>query len=194
MTYKRLQKKCNPKTHVPYKKRELQASDSKVAPKGKGTNGLKNQREGARPNELLQKEGPLPVTLHEFFPKSFLAEGLMTTTYMVSCQDANDQEDPTEKEEKENLEETKETKEEGSETHASEEAVALCAHYRDKMTFADEDLLLGSKPHNRPLFVSGYTQGERVSRILIDDGSAVNIMPKGTMRHLGISMEELSKS
>ena len=56
-----------------------------------------------------------------------------------------------------NLEEIKVTKEEGSETYASEEAVALCAHCRDKMTFADEDLLLGSKPHNRPLFVSGYT-------------------------------------
>ena len=93
-----------------------------------------------------------------------------------------------------NLEETKVTKEEGSETHASEEAAALWAHCHDKMTFADEDLLLGSKPHNRPLFVSGYTQGERVSRTLIDNGSVVNIMPKGTMRRLGISMEELSKS
>ena len=118
----------------------------------------------------------------------------MTTTYMVSCHDADDQEDPTEKEKKVNLEETKVTKEEGSETHASEEAVALCAHCRDKMMFIDEDLLLGSKPHNQPLFVSGYTRGERVSRILIDDGSAVNIMPKGMMRRLGISMEELSKS
>ena len=118
----------------------------------------------------------------------------MATTYMVSYHDANDQEDPTEKEEKVNLEETKITKEEGSETHALEEAVALCAHCCNKMTFADEDLLLGSKPHNRPLFVSGYTRGERVSCILIDDGSAVNIMPKGTMRHLGISMEKLSKS
>ena len=118
----------------------------------------------------------------------------MTTTYMVSCHDADDQEDPTEKEKKVNLEETKVTKEEGSETHASEEAVALCAHCRDKMMFIDEDLLLGSKPHNRPLFVSGYTRRERVSRILIDDRSAVNIMPKGMMRRLGISMEELSKS
>ena len=115
VTYKRLQKLCNPKPHVFYKKRELQASNSKVAHKGKGINGLKKQRKGARPNELLQKEGPLPVMLHEFFPKSFLAEGLMTTTYMVSCHDANDQEDPTEKEEKVNLEEIKVTKEEGSE-------------------------------------------------------------------------------
>ena len=34
-------------------------------------NGLKKQRKGACSNELLQKEGPLSVTLHEFFPKSF---------------------------------------------------------------------------------------------------------------------------
>ena len=118
----------------------------------------------------------------------------MTTTYMVSCHDADDQEDLTEKEEKVNLEETKGTKEKESETHASKEIVAICAHYRDKMTLANEDLLFGSKPHNRPLFVSSYTRGEKVSRILIDDRSAINIMPKGTMRRLGISVEELSKS
>ena len=51
VTYKRLQKLRNPKPHILYKKRELQASNSKVAPKGKGTNGLKKQRKGARPNE-----------------------------------------------------------------------------------------------------------------------------------------------
>nr|POE73449.1 hypothetical protein CFP56_08752 [Quercus suber] len=82
---------------------ELVANDSKVAPKEKGTNGLKKQRKGARPNE-----GPLSVTLHEFFPEGFLTKSLMTTTHMVSCHDVDDQEDLTEKEEKENLEETEE--------------------------------------------------------------------------------------
>ena len=77
------------------------------------------------------------VTLHEFFPKGFLTEGLMATTYMVSFHDVDDQEDLAEKEEKVNLEETKVTKEEGSETHALEEVVALCAHYHDKMTFTN---------------------------------------------------------
>ena len=90
VTYKGLRKQHNPKPHVPCKKRELRASDSKVAPKRKGTNGPKKQRKGAHSNELLQKEGPLSVTLHEFFPKGFLTEGLMTTTYMVSCHDADD--------------------------------------------------------------------------------------------------------
>ena len=90
VTYKRFRKQRNPKPHIPYEKRELQASNSKVAPKGKETNDLKKQRKGARSNELLQKEGPLSVTLREFFPKGFLTEGLMTTTYMVSCHDADD--------------------------------------------------------------------------------------------------------
>ena len=48
-------------------------------------------------NELFEKVGPLLVTLHEFFPKGFLIESLMTTTYMVlvSYHDADDQEDLT---------------------------------------------------------------------------------------------------
>ncbi|KAL0457872.1 UNVERIFIED_CONTAM: hypothetical protein Slati_0414400 [Sesamum latifolium] len=45
------------------------------------------------------------------------------------------------------------------------------------ITFTDEDLLLGSKPHNRHLFVAGYVREQKVNRILIDGGSAVNILP-----------------
>ncbi|KAL0435059.1 UNVERIFIED_CONTAM: hypothetical protein Sradi_0213800 [Sesamum radiatum] len=38
------------------------------------------------------------------------------------------------------------------------------------ITFTDEDLLLRSKPHNRPLFVAGYVREQKVNRILIDGG------------------------
>src|ERR1051325_8423316 len=62
------------------------------------------------------------------------------------------------------------------------------------ISFTDEDLLLGTKLHNRPLFVSGYIREQRLGRILIDDGSAVNIMPKSTMNQLGITIQELSNS
>ncbi|KAA0035943.1 ty3-gypsy retrotransposon protein [Cucumis melo var. makuwa] len=58
--------------------------------------------------------------------------------------------------------------------------------YCMSIDFSDEDLLLGSKLHNRPLYVSGYVREQRVDRILVDNGSAVNIMPKSTMRQLGI--------
>ena len=62
------------------------------------------------------------------------------------------------------------------------------------LTFTDEDLLLGSKPHNRPLYVYGYAREQKINRILIDGGSVVNILPKMTMRRLGLTMEELSHS
>ena len=52
------------------------------------------------------------------------------------------------------------------------------------ITFSDDDLLLGSKPHNHPLFVTGYIREQRVKRILVDGGSAINIMPKSTMNDL----------
>ncbi|KAA0056790.1 ty3-gypsy retrotransposon protein [Cucumis melo var. makuwa] len=66
--------------------------------------------------------------------------------------------------------------------------------YCMSIDFSDEDLLLGSKLHNRPLYVSRCVREQRVDRILIDNGSAVNIMPKSTMRQLGILMDELSNS
>ena len=50
------------------------------------------------------------------------------------------------------------------------------------LTFTDKDLLLSSKPHNHPLYVSGYAHEQKIDRNLIDEGSAVNILPKMTMR------------
>jgi len=69
-----------------------------------------------------------------------------------------------------------------------------CAPYNTTVTFTDDDLLLGSKPHNRPLFMTSSIKEQKVDRILINGGSAVNIMPKFTLHDLGITVEELSKS
>ncbi|KAL0379306.1 UNVERIFIED_CONTAM: hypothetical protein Sradi_3236100 [Sesamum radiatum] len=62
------------------------------------------------------------------------------------------------------------------------------------ITFTDEDLLLGSKPHNRPLFVAGYVREQKVNRILIDGGSAVNILPLRILMELEVPIDELSNS
>ncbi|KAK4397560.1 hypothetical protein Sango_1592600 [Sesamum angolense] len=62
------------------------------------------------------------------------------------------------------------------------------------ITFTDEDLLLGSKPHNRHLFVAGYVCEQKVNRILNDGGSAVNILPLRILRELGIPIDELFNS
>ena len=54
--------------------------------------------------------------------------------------------------------------------------------------------MLGSKPHNHPLYVSSYAHEQKIKRILINGGSTINILPKMTMRRLGLTMEELSHS
>ncbi|KAM2064854.1 hypothetical protein ACFX16_028199 [Malus domestica] len=68
-----------------------------------------------------------------------------------------------------------------------------CATH-DVINFTDEDLLLGSRPYNRLLFVSGYIREHKVNRMLMDGGSAINIMPKSTMIIIGIKVDELSLS
>ncbi|KAL0454805.1 UNVERIFIED_CONTAM: hypothetical protein Slati_0819700 [Sesamum latifolium] len=62
------------------------------------------------------------------------------------------------------------------------------------ITFTDEDLLLGSKPHNRLLFASGYVREQKVNRIFIDGGSAVNILHLRILKELGIPIDELFNS
>ena len=66
--------------------------------------------------------------------------------------------------------------------------------YCMSIDFLDEDLLLGSKLHNRPLYVFGYIREQRFDLILIDNGSAINIISKSIMRQLGILIDELSNS
>ncbi|KAL0286469.1 UNVERIFIED_CONTAM: hypothetical protein Scaly_2554900 [Sesamum calycinum] len=44
------------------------------------------------------------------------------------------------------------------------------------ITFIDEDLFLGSKPHNRPMFVAGYAREQKLNRILIDGGPAIYLI------------------
>ncbi|KAA0067522.1 ty3-gypsy retrotransposon protein [Cucumis melo var. makuwa] len=56
------------------------------------------------------------------------------------------------------------------------------APYCMSIHFSNEDFLLGSKLHNRPLYVSGCVREQRVDQILINNGSDANIMSKSTMR------------
>jgi len=60
-----------------------------------------------------------------------------------------------------------------------------------EISFNDEDLLLGSKLHSRPLFIKGYVDEKMVNCILVDDGSTVNILPIKTMKELKIPIDEL---
>ncbi|KAH7859334.1 hypothetical protein Vadar_000532 [Vaccinium darrowii] len=55
-----------------------------------------------------------------------------------------------------------------NEVGGTKEDSTTCASCYAALTFTDEDLQLGSKLHNRPLFVSGYIEEQKIGCILID--------------------------
>ncbi|KAM2312521.1 hypothetical protein ACFXTH_022913 [Malus domestica] len=71
---------------------------------------------------------------------------------------------------------------------------AMCCATCAAINFIDEELLLGSKPHNHPFFVLGYAREQKIGRILVNGGSTIHIMPKSTMAKIWINMDELSRS
>ncbi|MQL81678.1 hypothetical protein Taro_014147 [Colocasia esculenta] len=52
------------------------------------------------------------------------------------------------------------------------------------VTFTDEDLLLSSPYHNRPLYMKGKINNRQLNRILVDPGASINIMPYKTFQFL----------
>lgn len=62
------------------------------------------------------------------------------------------------------------------------------------ITFDDKDRQLGAALHNRPLYVTGMLANVRVSRIMLDCGSAVNVLPLKTLRDVGLHPRQLSPS
>ncbi|KAM1019342.1 hypothetical protein ACFX13_041430 [Malus domestica] len=88
--------------------------------------------------------------------------------------------------------EVQDSKDEGLKLRPHE--YATCCAACDAINFTDEDLLLGSKPQNHLLFICGYIREHKVNRMLVDGGSAINIMPKSTMTTIGIKVDELSLS
>ncbi|KAG5591595.1 hypothetical protein H5410_042109 [Solanum commersonii] len=119
-----------------------------------------------------------PITLDEFFPEKFFCGSQIGATHVISSTD-----------------ETKGNKCERNLTitqeHQTYDKVSPCCA---TIAFTDDELLLGSKLHNRPLFVVESIREHHLNLILIDGGSAINIMPKVILKKHGISIDKLSKS
>ncbi|PKU65294.1 hypothetical protein MA16_Dca026174 [Dendrobium catenatum] len=62
---------------------------------------------------------------------------------------------------------------------------ALCLDNFPKITITDEDLLLGTTEHNRPLDISVNIGRFKLSRVLVDPGASINIMNLRVPRSLG---------
>ena len=161
------------------------------------------------------------ITLEEFFPRKFFQNNSAKAVHMVSRYEIHDEkQDVNHGGPNETLSSLKELQSQVNEveplqsstspkevlTQALEkpktynpytnmlQQMQECYVCSPNLNFTDEDLLLGSKPHNCPLYVFGYAREQNINRILIDGGSVVNILPKMTMRRLGLIMEELSPS
>jgi len=60
-----------------------------------------------------------------------------------------------------------------------------------RIAFSPKDMQIKEK-HDRPIYYIGYIGSSEVSRIQIDLGFALSIMPRMVMQHLGIPTHRLS--
>jgi len=109
--------------------------------------------------QILRK----PVTLNEYMP----IEMRRIENALVACYRINEEKTLIEPVMKESYD------------HSSNLTYGVCII---EISFNDEDLLVGSKFHNRSLFIKRYVDEKMVNRILMDDGSTVN----KTMKEQGI--------
>ncbi|KAJ8615256.1 hypothetical protein MRB53_034628 [Persea americana] len=70
----------------------------------------------------------------------------------------------------------------------------ICAACLATISFMDEDILLGTKAHNRPLFVKGILAKVKMNRIMLDCGSTVNLIPLKKLLSLGKTVYDLESS
>ena len=62
------------------------------------------------------------------------------------------------------------------------------------IVFSDDDLPPEGSDHTRPLYISVGCSGHRVSSILLDNGSALNMNPLATAIALGYSPSDFGPS
>ena len=69
----------------------------------------------------------------------------------------------------------------------------LCSSplFVNEITFDEEDKLIDDGDHNRPLYVEGNIGVAHLRRILIDPGSAVNILPLWSLTRAGFTVDDL---
>jgi hypothetical protein len=61
----------------------------------------------------------------------------------------------------------------------------------NQITFAEDDKVLECDDHNNPLYIEGNTTSAHLWRILIDPGSAVNILPVRSLTWTGYTIDDL---
>ncbi|RDX65986.1 hypothetical protein CR513_55296, partial [Mucuna pruriens] len=55
---------------------------------------------------------------------------------------------------------------------------------KSHLTFSDDEIPVGGKSHNQPLHISVRCGGYMIAKVLIDNGSSLNVLPKATLDKL----------
>jgi hypothetical protein len=60
------------------------------------------------------------------------------------------------------------------------------------INFTDDDLLIGTSDHKRPLYITKNCGGQKIGCILVDAGSSINIMQLKTLKTITLDVKNLS--
>ncbi|KAH7836484.1 hypothetical protein Vadar_001965 [Vaccinium darrowii] len=69
-----------------------------------------------------------------------------------------------------------------------QKSIAVCM---STVAFGDEDMYAETPDHNRPLFITGFVLNTEISRVMVDGGSAVNLLPKRALGMIGVRLSQL---
>lgn len=75
--------------------------------------------------------------------------------------------------------------------HLVEVKEAMYTKFAAMVKFTDEDLMLGTTKHNRPLYVKGQLNQISLNRILIDPGFSMNMISYMTAKKLSFDQGDL---
>ena len=148
VTHRRSQKKVTPKSKSTPKRIKITRKPSRIPqcekPKKAKASKLKKTSLSQRSEDGYQQKPRVPITLEEFMPKSFMNTSKSSVCYHT---DGKEQEDDGEVEIQQK-------------EHCSHHKT--CTSCTKTISFTDEDLLLGSRFHIRPLFVTGFIRERKI--------------------------------
>nr|KYP38546.1 hypothetical protein KK1_040209 [Cajanus cajan] len=64
----------------------------------------------------------------------------------------------------------------------------------DHLTFIDDEILNGRLDHNKPLHISVKYKEFLIAKVLVDNGSSLNVLPKSTFEKLTIKEVQMRPS
>lgn len=65
----------------------------------------------------------------------------------------------------------------------SDEATCLAS-----ISFSDKEKYVNMEDHNRLTFISGFFGNKPITRVIVDNGSAVNTIPARTLQSVGLTI------